>query len=118
MIAFFSILFPHLAIILAANHATNVPPQIEPIDEYVSYNPHVYVDYSKAFEIKEFSDIKSVELLKGKVLHSNASREFKVMKKEKETLNQPLGENGKVIANLNICRDIKDFSTCKFVSIF
>ena len=111
MILFFYIFFPHLAIILAANHETKIPPTIEPIEESDGFNKtHVFVDYSKAFEIKKLSKIRSVELLRaGNRVYSDGTRVPSDTRRVVKTLYQPLNENRKIIAKRNICIDIKDF---------
>ena len=106
MILFFSIIFPHLAIILA-KPPTEIPPTLEAFN----FNrTHVLVDYSKAFNIASFSAIKSAELWNGLALYSKASREVSTkIKNKRKTLYQTLRENRKILAKLNICKPIKDF---------
>ena len=69
----------------------------------------MYVDYSEAFLI-DFSEIKYAQLISSyKFYHSKASRDLTQIKQEVDTIFQPLDENRKILAKLDLCKEYKTY---------
>ena len=114
MIRYLFILLPNLIFAKLNIKKTKYPARLEAVNK-----SHVFVDYSKSFSIANFSEVETVTIFQNnRGLNSKASRKFSVIERKGNTILQPLKENKKIIAKLDVCKTYqKDVKTGPYVRL-